>query len=189
MTDFSIDENGLLAERSIHELGAWYSQFPESGNPLNYEAHVMLLRAYSSLTTLASSSGLGRARYNVIRILYQQPDQRLQMTDIGVGLNVSLTNVTKLIDGLERDGLVRRVPHENDKRRTWAELTESGTEAFKHALPRVFNFTDGIWGHFTDDEKRLLIHLLSKLRLVLLSGGVDEQVQSVLHKGGNGSKA
>jgi DNA-binding MarR family transcriptional regulator len=115
-----------------------------------------------------------RARYNVLRILYQQPDRRLQMTDIGVGLNVSLTNVTKLVDGLEKDGLVRRVPHEDDKRRTWTELTDAGAQSFQRILPTILKHTDGIWDNFSDDEKRILVHTLSKLRMVLLARDADE---------------
>lgn len=170
MTDFGIGEDGMIVERSIHDLATWYSEFEAAGNPLNYEAHVMLLRAYVSLVAQSSGSRLPRAHYNVLRILYQQPDRRLQMTDIGIGLNVSLTNVTKLVNSLEQDGLVRRVPHEEDKRRTWTEVTEAGAQAFLGALPIVFEHTDGIWNNFSDQEKRIFVHLLAKLRMVLLAG-------------------
>jgi len=176
MTDFSVGDNGLMVESSIHELAAWYSRFPDAGNSLNYEAHVMLMRAYVSLVAVTSGSGVPRARYNVLRILYQQPDRRLQMTDIGVGLNVSLTNVTKLVDGLESDGLVRRVPHEDDKRRTWTELTDAGAREFEAVLPAVLEYTDSIWDQFTDDEKRVLIHGLAKLRMVLLAREAGQEL-------------
>jgi DNA-binding MarR family transcriptional regulator len=173
MTDFRIGQDGFMEERSIHELAAWYGEFPEAGNSLNYEAHVMLLRAYVSLVARSSGSNLPRARYNVLRILYQQPDHRLQMTDISVGLNVSATNITKLVHGLEEDGLVRRVPHDQDKRRTWTELTEDGAAAFRSALPVVLKHTDHIWNGFSDDEKRILVHILAKLRLFLISDEID----------------
>jgi DNA-binding MarR family transcriptional regulator len=116
----------------------------------------------------------------VLRILYQQPDRRLQMTDISVGLNVSATNVTKLVHGLERDGMVRRVPHLEDKRRTWTELTQAGEAAFLRALPGVVKHTDGIWDNFTDEEKRILVHVLAKLRMVLLTRGSDEHMLDFL---------
>jgi len=173
MADFGIGEDGMIVERSIHDLAVWYAEFEAAGNPLNYEAHVMLLRAYVSLVAQTSGSNLPRARYNVLRILYQQENRRLQMTDIGIGLNVSLTNVTKLVDGLEQDGLVRRVRHEEDKRRTWTEITDAGAAAFLRALPMVFKHTDEVWDSFSDAEKRILVHLLAKLRLVLLASEAD----------------
>ena len=176
MTDFSIGENGMMVERSIHELGDWYAQFPDGGNPLNYEAHVMLMRTYTSLIALSSGSGMARARYNVLRILYQQPDRRLQMTDISVGLNISATNITKVVHGLEDDGLVRRIPHEKDKRRTWSELTPAGEQAFLAALPFVFKHTDGIWDDFSDAEKEIFVHVLAKLRMLLLARSADDEL-------------
>lgn len=183
MTDFGIGNDGMIVERSIHDLAAWYSQFAEAGNPLNYEAHVMLLRAYVSLVAQSSGSRLPRARYNVLRILYQQEDRRLQMTDIGIGLNVSLTNVTKLVDGLEQNGLVRRVPHKEDKRRTWTEITDAGARAFLSALPVVFRHTDCIWDHFTDQEKSIFVHLLAKLRMVLLAGESEDLMRDFKPQG------
>ena len=176
MTDFSVGENGMMVERSIHELADWYSQFPDGGNPLNYEAHVMLMRSYVSLVAVTSGSGMPRARYNVLRILYQQPDRRLQMTDISIGLNISATNITKLVHGLEKDGLVRRVPHDEDKRRTWCELTRPGEAEFLRALPVVFKHTDGIWDDFSDDEKQIFVHVLAKLRMLLLARGAGDEL-------------
>ncbi|HLF76352.1 MAG TPA: MarR family transcriptional regulator [Dehalococcoidia bacterium] len=177
MTDFTIGEDGFWVERSIHDLAAWYCQFDEAGNSLNYEAHVMLLRAYVSLVALTSGSGIPRARYNVLRILYQQPDRRLQMTDISVGLNVSATNITKVVHGLERDGLVRRVPHHEDKRRTWTEITKTGEAEFLRALPRVVQHTDEIWDNFSDDEKRILVHVLAKLRMLLQARDAEDALR------------
>src|SRR5215210_17466 len=160
MTDFSVGENGMMVERSIHELAEWYSQFDDGGNPLNYEAHVMLMRTYTSLIALSSGSGMPRARYNVLRILYQQPDRRLQMTDISIGLNISATNITKLVHGREADA--------DDKRRTWSELTPAGEAEFLRALPVVFKHTDGIWDDFSDAEKEIFVHVLAKLRMLIL---------------------
>ena len=176
MTDFSVGENGMMVERSIHELAEWYSRFPGSHNKLNYEAHVMLMRTYTSLTAITSGSGMPRARYNVLRILYQQPDRRMQMTDISVGLNISATNITKVVHGLEKDGLVRRVPHDEDKRRTWSQITPAGEEEFLRVLPFVFKHTDGIWDDFSNSEKQIFVHVLAKLRMLLLARDSDEEL-------------
>ena len=167
MSGFTVGEDGLLEEQSIHDLAEWYSQFPQSRDPLNYEAHVMVFRAFIALTSTSSGSGVSRARYNVLRILYQAPGRRLQMTDIGVGLHVSPTNVTKMVDGLTKDGLVRRVRHPDDKRKTWAELTDLGAATFEDAMPKVMALTDSIWSEISRDEKRALIHVLAKVRMVI----------------------
>ena len=176
MTDFSVGENGMMVECSIHDLAQWYAKFPGGTNPLNYEAHVMLMRTYTSLVALNSGSGMARARYNVLRILYQQPDRRMQMTDISIGLNISATNITKVVHGLEKDGLVRRVPHDEDRRRTWSELTPAGEAEFLRALPYVFKHTNGIWDDFSDSEKQIFVHVLAKLRMLLLARAAAEEL-------------
>jgi DNA-binding MarR family transcriptional regulator len=46
-----------------------------------------------------------------------------KMADLADELTVTPRNVTALVDGLEADGLVRRVPHATDRRVTMVELT------------------------------------------------------------------
>src|SRR5919202_4091143 len=48
------------------------------------------------------------------------------MSDLGEELGVTPRNVTKLVDELEAEGLVRRLPHPSDRRATLLELTEQG---------------------------------------------------------------
>ena len=51
----------------------------------------------------------------------------------GERLLVHRTWVTNIIDKLEADGLVRRVPHAEDRRATLAEITDEGRAAAKTA--------------------------------------------------------
>ena len=46
-----------------------------------------------------------------------------KMADLADELTVTPRNVTALVDGLEADGLVKRVPHATDRRVTMVELT------------------------------------------------------------------
>ena len=182
MSEFLVSEDGLMTEKAIRELAEWYNSYSTGGDSLNYEAHVMLLRAYLALTASSespSSRGFSRSRYNVLRILYRSEGRRLLMSDIGAGLNVNPTNVTKLVDGLEEDGWVRRVPDPEDRRRTWAELTEQGAAALERALPGVIAHTERVWGAFSSQEKRVLIHLLAKLRMVLLSTKAERAMETI----------
>ena len=70
-----------------------------------------------------------------VKVQRNELKSRMQMTDISVGLNISATNITKVVHGLEDDGLVRRVPHDDDKRRTWSELTAEGEAEFEEEVP------------------------------------------------------
>lgn len=46
-----------------------------------------------------------------------------KMADLADALTVTPRNVTALVDGLEAEGLVRRIPHSTDRRVTLVELT------------------------------------------------------------------
>ena len=52
----------------------------------------------------------------------------LPLGKIGERLQVHRTSVTNIVDKLEADGLVRRVPHTEDRRATLAEITDAGRE-------------------------------------------------------------
>lgn len=71
--------------------------------------------------------GLTFARMRVLWELELQGSQI--MTNLKDALSITARSLTSLIDGLEEDGYVRRVPHEEDRRATVIELTEDGQEA------------------------------------------------------------
>jgi DNA-binding MarR family transcriptional regulator len=72
-------------------------------------------------------------RYEALMILYLSRRGSMPLGKIGERLQVHPTSVTSLIDGLERTGHIRRVPHERDRRATLAEITDSGRTAAETA--------------------------------------------------------
>lgn len=179
---FIVGENGLLSETAACEQALWYAARCPELDPLDFEAHTMLLRAYMALRTdtpFESRGGLTKARYDVLRMLHGEADHRKLMTDIVQAMNVSPTNITKLVDGLERDGYVRRVGNLYDKRKVWVEILASGADIVEETMPYVVRHVSSLWQGMTQEEKRVLVHLLAKLRLEILTHGADEQVESV----------
>ena len=73
-----------------------------------------------------------------------------------------------MLNGLERDGWVKRQPHEKDRRRLMIQLTEEGRIKLDKMLPDHFCRTGKLMAHFTDSEKEThqiaLPQLLAKLR-------------------------
>ena len=88
--EFLVQDDGLLAEKSTHELARWYSERSETRESLSYEVHVMMTRAYTTLSAgpgPATRAGLSRARYNFLRVLYQAEEMRMLLSEIGQGLS------------------------------------------------------------------------------------------------------
>src|ERR1700709_100387 len=60
--------------------------------------------------------GLTFPRYEALMLLFVSRRGSLPLGKIGERLQVHRTSVTNTVDGLEKLGLVRRVPHESDRR-------------------------------------------------------------------------
>ena len=88
----------------------------------------------------------------------------LPLGKIGERLQVHRTSVTNIVDKLEADGLVRRVPHAEDRRATLAEITPAGRET---AAPRDAALNAAAFGidALGDDEQEAVTTLLRSLRV------------------------
>ena len=69
----------------------------------------------------AGEAGASVPRLRLLNAVHCHGPQK--MADLAEALTVTPRNVTALVDGLEAEGLVRRVPHSTDRRVTLVELT------------------------------------------------------------------
>ena len=84
--------------------------------------------------------------YDVLVQLYAAPEGRLRMQTLADSVVVSRSGLTRLVDRMEREGVVRREPSTEDRRGYYAIITEEGQEAFLRAKPI---HEAGIDEHFT----------------------------------------
>ena len=158
-----IVRQGKLTERSIQELAEWYAG--DDAEPVDFETHLLLLKAHSTLVSSALRGRrtlLGVERFALLRLLYRQPGNQMQMTEIGRALDVSPTSITKLVNRLVALKLVERIPHERDRRRSWVRITDKGVALVAESLPTVRETTHERWKGLTVEEKRMLAHLLAR---------------------------
>ena len=81
----------------------------------------------------AAIYGLSDAKLEIVEVLSRR-EEHACLCDLGDHLNVTRPNITKLVDGLERVGLVERRPHPGDGRRVQAHLTARGEAVAATAL-------------------------------------------------------
>ena len=150
---------------------------------MTIESHLAFVQAHAVLaSTLArkyAELGTSVSRFNALRILHYAPDRRLTIRGLGTRLGVSSASVTRLVDGLIRDGWVRRVAGDTDKRITHVELLDSGEARFVSLLPRVMTIWNEVWDCLDEDEKKALVGLNSKLRSRLVSQTADTDLDLV----------
>ena len=103
------------------------------------------------------------ARYEVLVLLHFSKEGRLPLGKMGDRLMLHQASITNLVDRLEDQGLVRRVPHPTDRRTTLAELTDEGRRVVVEATGAVEAASVGV-GELSDDEAAALTALLRTLR-------------------------
>jgi DNA-binding MarR family transcriptional regulator len=83
-------------------------------------------RIHDATERWAESHGLTESRLQILTYLYISPDHQMPLGALAEAQNVAPRTITGLIDNLERDGLVRRVPDPSDRRSVRARLTKAG---------------------------------------------------------------
>lgn len=103
------------------------------------------------------------ARYEVLVLLHFSADGVLPLGKMGDRLMLHQASVTNLVDRLERQSYVRRVPHPTDRRTTLAELTADGRAIIDDATKAVIDASLGV-AELTERDQRDLHRILKKLR-------------------------
>jgi DNA-binding MarR family transcriptional regulator len=133
------------------------------------QAFVGLLRAHAAATRrlsaqLTTDHGLTISDFEVLLRLAQAPDRRMRRVDLAEQVVLTASGVTRLLDGLERSGLVERDSCETDRRVVYAVLTDDGLERIRAAAATHFAQVDEMFGaRFEDAEVEQLGSLLSRL--------------------------
>jgi DNA-binding MarR family transcriptional regulator len=107
--------------------------------------------------------GLTGSTFNVLMILDGAPEP-LSPHQLGERLLVTRGTVTGLLDTLQRQGLVRRIPHPGDRRMLLIELTETGRTMLRKTWRTHFPAQTEMMSVLSDPEKEALVRLLGKLQ-------------------------
>lgn len=137
------------------ELGAWRG----------------LLRVHSELTKaldaeLTATHGLPLSSYEVLLYLADSERGRMRMSELADSVLLSRSGLTRLVDRLARDGLLKRVQCDEDARGYFAEITPKGRELFRAARhTHLAGVRERFLRHYTRDELRELAALWRKVPL------------------------
>ena len=84
---------------------------------------------------LQRDSGMPHAYYQILAMLSEVPERTLRMSELAAITQSSQSRLSHAVARLERNGWVRRKPCPDDRRSTFAQLTEEGFEALAAAAP------------------------------------------------------
>ncbi|MDC3413133.1 MarR family transcriptional regulator [Aquibacillus sp. 3ASR75-11] len=140
-------------------------QYLEKKQDPSLKLFVVLSKAYRSITDKVEADirkkGLNPTEFGVLELLFHRGDQPLQK--IGEKILLASGSITYVVDKLEEKKYIKRKPCPEDRRITYASITDKGKELLNDIFPdhwsRIEEITDGL----DKEEKESAIKLLKKL--------------------------
>ena len=132
------------------------------------EVHVNVLllanRSLDQLEAICRAEGLTHSQYVALWTLCLSDDRKvgLPVSAVADGLLNRASDATRLIDRLERAGLVERLRNPMDRRGVLVRATEEGRRRFEVVTPKLQEFHRSQWSNLTKGEVDQLRQLLGK---------------------------
>jgi DNA-binding MarR family transcriptional regulator len=127
-------------------------------------AHSTIMRALSG--ELEQADGMSLSSYDVLLHLARAPKRRLRMTELAEAVVLSPSGLTRLVERLEREGLVARIRSADDARGAYATLTDLGRARLRKATR---SHLTGIRQHFLSQITPQELQILGKIWQRLLT--------------------
>jgi DNA-binding MarR family transcriptional regulator len=128
-----------------------------------------LLRAHACLAKrldaeLERAHRLPLSSYEVLHRLQEASGERMRMCDLAEQAQLSRSGLTRLVDRLERDGLLERCSCTHDARGSYACLTVSGRERVEEArVTHLAAVREHFFSRFAESELSGLADMLERI--------------------------
>ena len=108
--------------------------------------------------------GLTHIQFNILRILEAVHPEKLSAGDINNGLLFPTSDVTRLLDRLEKGEFITRIVCPKNRRKIDISITDKGLKVIGEALPAIEDVLNGYYNQkVTPDERDMMIRVLKKL--------------------------
>ncbi len=108
--------------------------------------------------------GITQPQFNVLKILQVEDENGIPIQRIGKRMTTRASDVTRLVDRLERSGLVERFRTEKDRRVIYVRLTQAGRVMIGQLAQPLVEAHKSTRGHLDRASLELLNNLLFELR-------------------------
>lgn len=133
-------------------------------------------RLQTELDRRLRAEGMCLADYHVLLSLHEAPGRRLRMNEISRRMIFSASRLTYQVDVLRRRGWVRRETAAEDRRGSYAVLTDEGEAAFQKAAAAHGDDVDELFfAAVSDDDAAALADIMVRVgRRLGVDGTRDE---------------
>ncbi len=157
------------AERPVAALGRSHGRAPDTHGKNALRAWIQLTKCAKRIEAhvnrrFAEQHGTSLSRFDVLANLERCEGHAASTTELSRLLLASQGNITRLLDRMEQDRLVRRRPSPHDKRVSEVQMTRAGEALFARLAHDHEDWTDGMFAELSNEELKQLTGLLGKLR-------------------------
>lgn len=112
---------------------------------------------------------LNMSQYLVLSMLAADEGDPSSPSEVGSTLDATRTQMTRTLDALQAQGLIRRRTNEQDRRSLEIELTEAGRQMVEDAAPAVHAVYAQTWSAVAPEERAITRSSLQRLHTELES--------------------
>lgn len=168
--------NNSLPNLNIKEVAASIGKEPQ----MTIQAYYQLRLVYNLLNKIGGANieklGIRTAYYGVLYAL--KDGEKISSSELSQRVLSGLSNLTSLIDRMERDGLVTRLRDEKDRRKTLLKLTEAGERISQKVVSPHLEWIMKTMEVFSENELEEFSHLLEILWKELLKQAEEGRIFS-----------
>lgn len=129
---------------------------------------------YREFERVCRDEGISIPQYRLLLFLRHGPKRA---GELAARAAIQRPTLTSLVDGLEKDGRIRRVQVEADRRGIRLQLTETGVRDMRQVESRLSALLEGLCaGSERNDKEEILDAFMSLARV--LDGEVEKRLQS-----------
>ncbi|MFT6014229.1 MAG: DNA-binding MarR family transcriptional regulator [Chitinophagales bacterium] len=107
--------------------------------------------------------GLTLSREQMIILAHLQEKDGLVQNDLAFITSRDKTSLTRIINNMEKKGLLKRVRCENDQRRNKIFITTAGINQFKKGIPLVLAIVDKMQAGISKPDIKKAIEVIKKV--------------------------
>jgi DNA-binding MarR family transcriptional regulator len=159
----------LPTDKTLSEFAKRYPDL----DPSALKTCVVLLRTGSDLLTafetFLGKHGLSQGRFLTLIVMNRTPDEEINPSSLAEKVGVTRATMTGLLDGLEKNSLLDRVAHPEDRRKLGIRLTKKGRQLLDEMLPGYYDYIAKLMVNLTENERQNLGSLLGKVNQGLLT--------------------
>jgi len=133
----------------------------------------VFLRLTRLLDKRMAREGASLARTRVLLMIQRRG--AVKATDIAELFGLAPRTVTDTLDGMERQGLIRREPDPKDRRAKRIVITEAGQQAAAATEPIRRELTGQVMGSLNAEEQEVLARILAKLEAAVAAEEEERQ--------------